>query len=205
MIETVEDVYRTITHKHFLYNITAIENIPSIMQNGILCHDKASKIQHTSVAIESVQTRRAYVRIPHGLRLHQYANLYFDYHNPMLSYLRAQNEELCILALYASVLDIPDCIISDRNAAVEFAMFYPAGEGIGELDFEKILAQFWLHPDDKLEERNHKAIKCAEILVPDHIPYGYVSAACVVSETAKEELIHKGFDKEIVVAAEKFF
>lgn len=205
MIETIEDVYRAITRKRFLYNITAIDNIPSIMQNGILCHDRASRIQHTSVAIESVQSRRADVRIPNGRQLHQYANLYFDYHNPMLSYLRAQNEELCILALSASVLDIPDCIVSDRNAAVAIAMFYPANEGIDKLDYEKILAQFWLHPDDEVEERNHKAIKCAEILVPDHIPYNYVSAACVVSETAKEQLIHKGFNREIIVDAEKFF
>ena len=158
MIETVEDIYRAITRKRFLYNITALENISSIMQNGILCHDKARKIQHTSIAIESVQIRRANVRIPNGLRLHQYANLYFDYHNPMLSYLRTKNEDLCILALSASVLDIPDCIVTDRNAAVAITMFYPANEGIGKLDFEKILAQFWLHPDDELEERNHKAL-----------------------------------------------
>ena len=205
MIGTVEDIYRAITRKRFLYNITTIANIPSIMRNGILCHDRASRIQHTSVAIESVQSRRAGVKIPNGHRLHQYANLYFDYHNPMLSYLRAQNEELCILALSASVLDIPDCIVSDRNAAVSIAMFYPATEGVDKLDYDKIFAQFWLHPDNEAEERNHKAIKCAEILIPDHIPYKYVSAACVVSEAAKEQLIRKGFNRGIIVDAEKFF
>ena len=135
MFESVADVYYARIGKSYLYNITAIENIPSIMRRGIICYDSARKLQHNSIAMNDVQARRALKGVPNGLRLHQYANLYFTYHNPMMYKRQNIAETICVLALSASVLDIEDCVVSDMNAAADLVRFYPAYEGIGVLDF----------------------------------------------------------------------
>lgn len=67
------------------------------MKRGLLSNEKAARIAHMSIAMNVVQARRDTVRIPNGLKLHQYANVYFDPHNPMLSARRNQNENICIL------------------------------------------------------------------------------------------------------------
>ncbi len=59
-----------------LHYITPIGNVPSILQQGILSHAGASRLQHQSVAMQEMQDRRARVRVPGGRPLHEYANLY---------------------------------------------------------------------------------------------------------------------------------
>lgn len=49
--------------------------------------------------MEVVQDRRREKRIPGGHLLHDYANLYFDAHNPMLSKCRAHNDTICVLRM----------------------------------------------------------------------------------------------------------
>ncbi len=70
-----------------LHYIVAIANVPSIVKNGILCYEKASKVAHISVASREVQERRKKKKIPNGLPLHEYVNLYLNARNPMLYYL----------------------------------------------------------------------------------------------------------------------
>lgn len=192
------------THTSYLFNITAIENIPSIIERGILCFDLASRIPHASIALNDVQLRRNQVQVPHGMKLHRYANLYFTYHNPMLYKRQGQADDLCVLAISSSALDIDGCIVTDRNAATELVKFYSPEAGIDQIDFEKVFAKYWTH-DDPYEQANHKAIKCAEVLVPYKIPFDLVKGAYVVSDEAKQKMIDAGFDRKTVVAPKVFY
>jgi len=74
-----------------LHNIMPIANIPFVMEHGILSHNlrERLKIPNHSVALEEVQELRARKVVPGGRPLHDYANLYFDAHNPMLSRIRS--------------------------------------------------------------------------------------------------------------------
>ena len=200
----VSKVFKDITGHKYVYNITAIENITSIIKNGVLCYNAVRKLPHSSIAIRTVQDRRDRVMIPNGLHLHRYANLYFDYNNPMLYKRKDIAEQICILAVDASIMDDPDCIFSDRNAATDLVKFYPASRGVNEIDFEKVFAQYWTH-DNYYEYLNHKAIKCAEILVPNDIPYDYIAGAYVVCHSAKKALVEAGFDKQIFVRPKVFY
>ena len=200
----VSEIFTNRTRHKYVYNITALRNIPSIIENGILCYDAVRKLPHCSIAMNDVQARRDRVTIPNGLRLHRYANLYFDYNNPMLYKRKDMAEEICILAVHASILNEPDCILSDRNAAADLVKFYPASEGINQIDFEKVFAQYW-NNDDPYEYINHKAIKCAEILIPHSISFDYIVGANVVSSIAKESLLAAGFNKAIVIAPKAFY
>lgn len=103
-----------------LHYITALANVRSILQRGILSHTRAAKLDHDSVALPEIQERRKNKQIPGAPTLHQYANLYFDAHNPMLSRCRHLNNEICVLRITPAVLDLPGVIVTDRNAASDW-------------------------------------------------------------------------------------
>ena len=113
-------------------------------------------------------------------------------------------EDICVLAVKASILNVNGCVVSDRNAATDLVKFYSVEDGIGEIDFEKVYAQYWTH-DNPFEQANHKAIKCAEILVPNCMPYEYIVGAYVVSCEAGEKIREMGFNKKVVVNPSVFY
>lgn len=198
------DIFVEKTNQTGLYNIQAIDNIPSIMEYGLLSNERANRIKHISIAMNEVQERRDGVRIPNGLKLHQYANVYFDPHNPMLSARRDQNENICILKFDYQILDIPGAVISDRNASSDYASFYSPEMGMDMIDFELVYARYWTD-EDYFEQMRKKSIKCAEVLIPYVIPYEYVVCAAVVSDNAAEKLQNTGFDKQIEIVPKVFF
>lgn len=84
-----------------LHCIMPIANAHSVMTNGILSHEQAAKLAHRSVAMAEIQDRRDKVHVPGGLRLHQYANLYFHARNPMMFKRKDQAGSLCVLRVSA--------------------------------------------------------------------------------------------------------
>lgn len=140
---------------------------------------------HRSVAMDVVQDRRREKRIPGGHFLHDYANLYFDAHNPMLSKCRRHNDNICVLRIDASVLDQSRVIVADRNAASDYVRFYEASTGIQVLDDNLVFARFWLNPSDPIDEMRRKSIKCAEVLVPGLVNPSLVMGAYVANEQAQ--------------------
>lgn len=200
-----EEFYqRTGNKKQFLYNIQPMENIPSVIQNGILSHDLAKKINHRNISMDEVQDIRENLRIPNGSSLHSYANVYFDARNPMMYKRQELAESLCVLAISPQILDIQGTVVSDGNAASQYTRFYTANDGIGQLRFDIIYSKWWTDMDI-VAQFNKKRIKCAEVLVPDRIPYDYILEAIVVNRDAYVELQVKGFNKPIRIIPDEFF
>ena len=204
MAKTCAELYFELTGRKHVYSIMPIDNIPSIIANGILSHEQAERFSHLSVADPDVQDRRDCVILPNGRQLHRYANLYFSFWNPMLSRIRDKNEKICILGVAASVLDLDGCAITDRNAATTLARFYSPQEGLQELNHKRIHAVNW-YADDVYQMRDNRAVKCAEVLVPERVAPEYIMGAYVVSDNAKDALLSKGFDKTILVKTDYFF
>ena len=198
------ELFVKLTTKTGLYNIQAIDNIPSIMKRGLLSYEKARGIDHTSIAMEDVQQKRNTVYIPNGMPLHKYANLYFSSWNPMLSKKRNENEDICILMIDSVVLDMEGAVISDGNASSEYASFYSPMEGLRTINFDMVYARSWTD-DNRYEYFKKKSAKCAEVLIPYRISYDYIVCAAVVSENAREKMEAVGFDKRIYVRPEAFF
>lgn len=171
-----------------------IENIPSVMQHGILSHNlrRKKKILNHSVALQGVQELRARKVVPGARPLHDYANLYFDAHNPMLSRVREYSNEICVLRISPEVLSLPGVVISDRNAACNFVGFYPYPYGLEKLDFDMVYATWWKHKDNPRLEELHGHIKCAEVLVPDCVEPQYIIGAYICNRQAEKAL--KDFD-----------
>ena len=204
MCTSASELYYSFTKKRFVYNITPIENIPSILEHGLMSYDKMKALVHRSIALNTVQERREKVILPNGTRLHSYANMYFSYWNPMLCKRKDISASLCILAFNATVLDIPGCVLTDRNAATSLVRFYTPLVGLRELDFERIHAKYWTD-DDIYVMRENRAVKCAEILIPQVVPSEFINSACVYNDNAKQALVEMGFHKDIYVAPDNFF
>ena len=197
-----EDLFRQYSKHNGFHNIMPISNIPSVIQHGILSNELAAQYAHKSVAMNEVQQRRDKVQIPNGLALHQYANLYFDARNPMM-YLR-QNEDICVLKVSDTILNLPDVILSDQNASSQYARFFEPSLGIAKLNYSMIYATSWTD-DDYISYWRKKGSKCAEVLVPNRVPYKYIVSAAVKNENDKNKLIDLGFTKPVLIIPELFF
>lgn len=172
--------------KHLHY-ITPIENIPSILKHGILCHNLARKLKPASIAMERVQERRKNRAIPNGGNLHDYANLYINARNPMMYLRRGCHRQICVLAIDKGVLDEQGVVVSDMNAAREIALFSPPDEGLEKLKVEEVFAERWTHSDPIVQSR-HKGIMCAEVLVPNCIHPKFILGAYVSCEESQTGL-----------------
>lgn len=172
-----------------LYFITAIINVPSILEHGILSHNLIAKkkIQHASVASVDVQSRRMNKVIPGGKRLHDYANLYLNARNPMLYVLLNKQGELCVLRISNDVARKPGVVMSDRNAARGWARFQPWPDGLSMIDKEELFGLSWDDPDPYEKDRL-KGVMCAEVLVPDKVERRYIKGAYVSCQEALDQL-----------------
>lgn len=188
-----------------LYFITYIENVPSILNRGILSHNIISRnINFRDISESGVQERRTKKKIPGTNKsLHDYANLYFDAHNPMLSKRRSENDKICVLIINNMVLDIDGVIITDQNAARE-CWFKTVVEGLQLLNKEEIYTTFWTDNSDPIKEYKQKGIKCAEVLVPDCVHSDYIIGAYVANSVAFDNLCNLS-DINVIIKSELFF
>lgn len=175
-----------------LHYITHIDNVPSILHRGILSHHAAQRLPHKTVDDEEVQARRAERVIPDRLRLHQYANLFFCARNAMLYAITHRmgisREDLAILQIAPTVLDLPDVVITEINAAASIKpRWRTAAGGLPKLDAEKIYAHSWNLPDpnEKGELLQHMM---AEALVPRRVHPEHITGAYVVSQAVADNL-----------------
>lgn len=171
--------------------IMPMANIPSVLKHGILSYERIAKIPHESVAMQPVQDRRDAKRIPGGLMLHHYANLYFHARNPMMYSRRSEVHQLCILRVSTAVTELDGVVIADQNAASDWVRFlHPSQSAV--LDFDAIYATDWTHPD-KFEYFARKSKKCAEVLVPHRLDPRFLTGAYVVDQAAAASLASHGF------------
>jgi hypothetical protein len=185
-------------------NITLIVNLPSILRRGIVSYSAAVKLPHGSVALASVQDKRDWKRVPGGLGLHEYANVYFHARNPMMSRRRDEASRLCVLRVSTGILSIPGAVITDQNAASNYAKFSKP-DHLRFMDLEYIFARNWKHPDDQIAEWKHSSAKCAEVLIPGRIPARFLLGAYAVDQTAKRKIETAGFTLPIQIDPDLFF
>lgn len=187
-----------------LHYITPINNIPSILQHGILSHKRADRMDHETVALQEVQDRRKDKRLPTGKWLHDYVNLYICARNPMMYRRRNLHQDLCVLRISPEVLDIRGAVVADRNASSDYAAFYPSPEGLKKVNGELVFSEFWTH-SDQIAEWEHKSIKCAEILIPGRVDLAYIMGAYGSARQSVKRLRENGLTGNIGVDEHMFF
>ncbi len=187
-----------------LHCIMPTANIPSVMDRGILSYERAAKLQHHSIALQPVQDKRDKKQVPGGLKLHQYANLYFHARNPMLFKRLAEAPNLCVLRVSTQVLPLEGAVISDQNAASDYVRFLHPRQW-NQLDFDAIYAPDWRHPDNPAAYYRHRSQKCAEILIPQRVKTEFVTGAYVVDYAARHRVEALGLALPVTVNPVLFF
>ena len=170
-----------------LYHITAIANVAAIVKGGIFSHNivQKDKIKAVRIDEQGVQDRRE-KKIPGTEKmLHDYANLYFDAHNPMLSKRRNLNDSICVLRIEKTVFSVNGVIITDKNASRD-CWFKTIKEGLPLLSKIEVLAPYW-NDLDLIVRKRLAGIKCAEVLIPEAVSPKYIVGAFVANSTAKAE------------------
>lgn len=186
-----------------LHCIMPITNVPSVMRYGILSYEQAAKLQHHSVAMGEIQDRRDGVHVPGGLKLHQYANLYFHARNPMMYKRKDQAQTLCVLQVSCTVLNLDNVVLADQNASSDWVRFLSPAQ-FRFINFDMVFARNWTHAD-RITYFRQKAAKCAEVLVPGRVPPQLIVGAYVVNQAAAQTLLSTGFSRPVLVSADLFF
>lgn len=166
-----------------LHYICHVDNLRSIFTHGILCRrdvverESAGEVEFVSVANPGIVQRRSERKIPGGLSLDQYVNLFFNARNSMLYRVinnydtskRVPRDRLAIVRVRTNILDTSGVIVTDINAAIgPQPRWYSVEEGIPRLDKDEIFAEYWT------EKPGHEERMMAEVLVPARVPLSYL-------------------------------
>jgi hypothetical protein len=185
-----------------LHYITPISNLPSIFEHGLLSHSKAARLIHQSVASPTIQALRGR-RVPGGMALHNYVNLYFHARNPMMMKRQGLHQTLCVLRVSPDVLDIPGTVVTDQNAASSYARFAEAPHGLTIVDRERTFAEDW-RDSDHIAYFRKKAAKCAEVLVPHNVPAEQILGAYVSGTAGHDACTATGVACPVTMNAHMF-
>lgn len=185
-----------------LYYITHIDNLPSILEKGILSHERIEDDQIPFARIyntEIVNVRRE-KSTPDQKSLWSYANLYFQPRNPMMYRLVHESgvSNLAVLGVSEKVLQTPDIFISDGNAANTPTQFYPISSGLKVLRRQrKILQSEWWNTLD-----GSKRKIMAECLIPDSIGSEFINSVYVANEETRMRVSKKIGSRSINIIPE---
>ena len=187
-----------------LHYITPIKNVPSILQRGILSHNRAARLSHDDISMPEIQHVRAQKRVPGGLNLHDYANVYFNGRNKMMAKRRPEHDRLCVLRVSPQALNISGGVIADQNASSKYALFLPSPLGLQKLHREEVFVRSWKCPDDQIREWRLGSVVCAEFLVPHVIDPSLILGAYVLDGAARTRFTELEANLECVVNADIF-
>ncbi len=174
--------------RRHIYHFTHIANIPSILQHGLLAKNKLSST-HTSIASESIQTRRDSLSIPvHGKTLHDYVPLYFCSICPMFLSVVIKKifdqRSLVYIEFPISIIENPGVLFTDiaANSTIE-PQFYDDCQKLTELDWDAIDYKRWSWTDEV------KRKKMAEALIPESVHLSSAARLVVWNRHAKNYIL----------------
>jgi hypothetical protein len=170
----------------YLYHMTYINNLASIIRNGLLSHNEAYRqgLIEADISDPTVQDIRANRIDPFYNRpLHDYVPLYFSPRNPMLYRRREIQEDIVILGLDPHLLSEPNIIFTNGNAAASGTIYYTGISMLENLPWNSIRARNWT------DIEGGKRIKCAELLVYPRIEPSLIQVVFCYSQKHREMII----------------
>jgi len=177
-----------------LYYITHVDNIPSILERGILPHERIELegIKYTPIYdIEIVKGRKERTA-PNGKSLWSFANLYFQPRNPMLYRVRCEKgvENIAVLGMDRFIFNREDAFVSTGNAAHHSSEILPPPRHLPKpkrkefIDILKDISkmEWWKAPDGS------KRKIMAELLIPDEVPPESIKSIYVANHEIAEKV-----------------
>lgn len=168
------------------YHITHKYNIENIFKYGLLSHNEASdKLTQTNIANSKVNFRRTKPDPIYQRSIHNYVPLYFNPKNPMLFVRKDIQNDLIILKIKRDIINQPNTIFTDGNAASYSSSFFNSIEDLKKLNWKCINGLYWNDFDDG------KRIRCAEVLSYSKIALSDISIIFTKTNTTKRYVQEK--------------
>lgn len=169
---------------NFLYHFTHVDNMPSILERGLLSHNEAHRIGCVmrDISDPRVQSLRANKQV-FGRSLHDYVPLYFTPRNAMLYVRRNIQSDVVILCLNSILLEHKGSVFTDGNAASSRTTAFNDLRELNKLDWECIRSRAkWIEFPDGRRKR------CAEVLITTGIPINHIQRIIVRTEATRRIL-----------------
>lgn len=174
-----------------LHYIAPWDNVPSILDRGILCRNRAPT-DRVSFASEAIQEKRHVLR-PDDFavgNLHDYVPLFFAARPPLLSALRFQQSTLVYFRVSPIVLLEPGAVFSAVNA-VSAAQFFTDIADLSKLDWDTLHADYWGDKSDPVAHQRKKLHRQAEALIPLHVPIDKIVDIVVHNENVRKIVLYE--------------
>lgn len=193
-----------------LYYITHINNIPSILERGILSHERIESegIPFTPVYNKEIVSRRKGIMAPNGKSLWSFANLFFQPRNPMLFRVWCEKsaDNIAVIEIKPEPFYHDDVFVTDGNAArheteiLKAPVTLPRIKQRGFLKFLNDISQIeWWN-----EEEDMKRQIMAECLVPDAVAPELITSIHVANPEVAEKVREKISSSRIPVSPEPY-
>jgi hypothetical protein len=153
-----------------LWHMTHLDNIPSILQKGLVSHERAVPIKRVDISDPDVQRLRGGSDPIFNRKLKAYSPTYIKIRNPMLYRLKADSESLCLLEISLESLDYHDVLFTDGNAASRETKFYSDPADLKHLPWDVLNSEYW---NDFI---SGKRKRCAEVLVYPNISARHITS-----------------------------
>lgn len=143
----------------YLYHMTHIDNLSSIMKYGLYAHGNG--YQSKDISDNEVNDRRSLEEPIYHLPIHSYVPFYFNPKNAMLFRRRNIQDQIVILGINRDLIFSKQALFTDGNAACQSTKFYNNIEDMNKLDWN------CLHADRWSDIYDGRRTRMAEVLIPN--------------------------------------
>lgn len=181
----------------YFYHFTHIDNLESIVKNGILCTNEKNRmgLRHLNIANNDIQDRRSQMTVtckPYGT-VHDYVPFYFGSKSLML--LGIVNKKIIdqklIVYMCVSIDKLlrDNVVFTDKSANTTTPPnFYNDPKDLSSLHWDLIDSNSWHH------EGEEKNCRMAEALIHERVQRDWIDCYVVFNKECEEE-IKKIYDK----------
>ncbi|TVU53409.1 MAG: DUF4433 domain-containing protein [Arthrospira sp. PLM2.Bin9] len=185
----------------YLYHMTHISNLNSILENGLLSHNISHEkgFIQTDISMQEAQYLRT--------KWHGYVPFYFNPRNTMLYKRLDLQNQIVMLAIDPMLILEEGTWFSDGNVAAGATNVYNDIAMLEQLPWQIIKAPSWNYEDPERKQKC-KRIMCAEVLVPDRVNVQSILKIFCRSQmqiSAVRQLIPDGVNISVEVKSSLYF
>ena len=192
--------YERILDSHnieYLYHMTHIDNLESILRNGLFSHK--NKYQKVDISDCDVNSRRSRAEPIYHKLIHSYVPFYINPKNAMLYKRQEIQNEIVILKLRRELIYGNGTIFTDGNASSQHTSFSNNLNELHLLDWDCLNDDNWYTHDDGRRTR------MSEVLVPNYVCVDNIEAV-ICNNIITEKNIKKLTSTQCVIdCVNKFY
>ncbi len=165
----------------YLFHMTHIDNLQSILDQGLYAHN--NKYQKVDISDCEVNSRRSREEPIYHKSIHSYVPFYFNPKNNMLSKRRNIQDDIVILILKRELIFSKGALFTDGNASSDATGFSSDIKDLKKLDWECIYT-----PGYYSGYRDGGRKRMAEVLVPDYVNPKYIEGIICNNNNTKSKV-----------------